>query len=68
MGAVDCSFLLPLTTFIQAAVVEKVDNCIKSFTHWIAQLVSAILICWIVFYPLDGAAIQLLNNWPDQVY
>ena len=30
--------------------------------HWIVQLVSLILIHWIVIYPVDSA-IQLLNNW-----
>ena len=40
-----------------ALVVEKVKNAI----HWIAQLVSLILIRWIVIYPVDSA-IQRLNN------
>ena len=41
-----------------APVVQKVDNTI----HWIAQLVSLILVQWIVIYPVNSA-IQLLNNW-----
>ena len=40
-----------------APVVEKVKNAI----HWIAQLVSLILIRWIVIYPVDST-IQRLNN------
>ena len=40
-----------------APVVEKVKNAI----HRIAQLVSLILIRWIVIYPVDSA-IQRLNN------
>ena len=46
-----------------AAVVQTLDsaiNRIKSI-QWIAQLVSLILICWIVIYPVDSA-IQRLNN------
>ena len=34
--------------------------------HWTAQLVSLILIHWIVIYPLDSA-IQLLNNWGQAI-
>ena len=41
-----------------APVVQKVDSTI----HWIAQLVSLILIRWIVIYAVYSA-IQLLNNW-----
>ena len=41
----------------QAAVVQTLDSAIQ----WIAQLVSLILICWIVIYPVDSA-IQRLNN------
>ena len=46
-----------------AAVVQTLDsaiNRIKSI-QWIAQLVSLILIRWIVIYPVDSA-IQRLNN------
>ena len=41
-----------------APVVQKVDNTI----HWIAQLVSFILLRRIVIYPVNST-IQLLNNW-----
>ena len=41
-----------------APVVQKVDNTI----HWIAQLVSFILLQRIVIYPVNST-IQLLNNW-----
>ena len=34
----------------------------KISIHWITQLVSLILIYWIVIYPVDSA-IQRLNNW-----
>ena len=40
-----------------ALVVQKMDRAI----HWIAQLVSQILIRWIVTCPVDSA-IQRLNN------
>ena len=61
-------FLLPLTTFIQAPVVEKVDNAI--FFHPLNSEIG-----FPNTYLLDSvlsagfsAAIQLLNNWPGQVY
>ena len=38
---------------IQAPVVQKVNNAIS--IHWIVQLVSGIVIRWIVIYPLDSA-------------
>ena len=47
-----------------APVVQKVDSAM----HWInlypsiAQLISCILIHWIVIFPVDST-IQLLNNW-----
>ena len=44
-------------TFSQVQVIQKVDNAI----HWIAQVVSLILIGWIVIYPADSA-IHLFNN------
>ena len=40
-----------------APVVQKLDSAIK----WIAQMVSLILVHWIVIYLVDSA-IQLLNN------
>ena len=40
------------------SVVQKVDSAI----HWTAQLVSLVLIDWMVIYPVESA-IQLLNNW-----
>ena len=46
-----------------APVVQKLDNAI----HWIAQLVSVTLNCWIVIYPVDSA-IQRLNNWSLAIY
>ena len=46
----------------QAPVVQKVDNGI----HWIVQLVTIIHIRWIVIYLVDSA-IQLLNNWGQEV-
>ena len=49
-----------------APVVQKVDNPIHQINNyhilWIVQLVSLVLIRWIVIYPVDSA-IQLLNNW-----
>ena len=34
--------------------VQKVDNAISWITiHWIVQLVSLTLICWIGIYPAD---------------
>ena len=45
-----------------APTVQKVDSAIQ----WIIQLVSLILIHWIVIYPMDSA-IQLLNNWGLEV-
>ena len=45
-----------------APTVQKVDSAIQ----WIVQLVSLILIHWIVIYPMDSA-IQLLNNWGLEV-
>ena len=45
-----------------APVVQKVDIAIQ----WIAQLVSLILIHWIVIYPLDNA-IQFLNYWDQDI-
>ena len=46
-------------------VVKKADSTIHWIEiisiQWIVQLVSLILIHWIVIYPLDSA-IQLLNN------
>ena len=54
------SFVLDL-----APVVQKVDNAIHWINlypvEWIAQLVSLILICWIVIYLVDSA-IQRFNN------
>ena len=41
-----------------APVGQKVDNTI----HWIAQLISFILLRRIVIYPVNST-IQLLNNW-----
>ena len=41
----------------QAPVVQMVDCAI----HWLAQLVSQILIHWIEIYPVDST-IQLLNK------
>ena len=38
-------------------VVQKMHNAI----HWIMQLISLILIRWIVIYPVDSA-VQRLNN------
>ena len=35
--------------------------------HWIAQLVSPTLICWIAIYPVDSA-VQLLNNQGQEYY
>ena len=49
----------------QAPVVQKVDNAIQQIKisiQWIAQLISLILIGWIVIYPMDST-IHLLNNW-----
>ena len=50
----------------QGPVVRRVDSAIHRINLylyvWIAQLVSLILIHWIVIYPVDSA-IQLLNNW-----
>ena len=40
---------------MQASVIQKIS------IQWIVQLVSQILICWIVIYPVDSA-IQCLNN------
>ena len=45
-----------------APTVQKVDSAIQ----WIVQLVSLILVHWIVIYPMDSA-IQLLNNWGLEV-
>ena len=45
-----------------APTVQKVDSAIQ----WIVQLVSLILIHWIVIYPMDSA-IQRLNNWGLEV-
>ena len=45
-----------------APTVQKVDSAIQ----WIVQLVSLILIHWIVIYPMDSG-IQLLNNWGLEV-
>ena len=45
-----------------APTVQKVDSAIQ----WIVQLVSLILMHWIVIYPMDSA-IQLLNNWGLEV-
>ena len=46
-----------LCSILLVSVVRKVDSAI----HWMAQLVSIILIRWIVIYPVDSA-IQRLNN------
>ena len=47
-----------------APVVQKVESAIHQINHYprITQLISVILIHWIVIYPVDSA-IQLLNNW-----
>ena len=46
-----------------APVVQKVDSASRwiNLYQWITQLVSQILIRWIVIYPVDGA-IQRLNS------
>ena len=46
-----------LCSILLVSVVRKVDSAI----HWMAQLVSLILIRWIVIYPVNST-IQLLNN------
>ena len=46
-----------LCSILLVSVVRKVDSAI----HWMAQLVSLILIRWIVIYPVNSA-IQRLNN------
>ena len=46
-----------LCSVLLVSVVRKVDSAI----HWMAQLVSLILIRWIVIYPVNSA-IQRLNN------
>ena len=48
---------------VQAPVVQKVDSAIRWINLYpgITQLVSLILIHWIVIYPVDSA-IQRLNN------
>ena len=43
----------------QARVVQTLNSTIT--IQWITQLFPAILIHWIVIYPVDSA-IQLLNN------
>ena len=47
-----------------APVVQKVDNSIDRINHysiqWIAQLISLLLIHWIVIYPADS---HRLINW-----
>ena len=55
--------ILPLDFRYQASVVQKADNAIHRINsiHWIEQLVSLILIHWIVIYPVHSA-IHLLNN------
>ena len=45
----------------QAAVVQTLVSAIQ----WIRQLVSLILIHWMVIYPMDNA-IQSLNNWAQR--
>ena len=46
-----------LCSILLVSVVRKVESAI----HWMAQLVSLILIRWIVIYPVNSA-IQRLNN------
>ena len=46
-----------LCSILLVSVVRKVDSAI----HWMAQLVSLILIRWIVIYPVNSA-IRRLNN------
>ena len=48
-------------SFLQAAVVQKVDSWINHYIQWITQLVFVILIQRIAIYPVDRA-IQLLNS------
>ena len=47
-----------LCSILLVSVVRKVDSAI----HWMAQLVSLILIRWIVIYPVDSAVSNVLNN------
>ena len=49
---------------ILAPVVQKVDNAIHriNYYQWMAQLISLLLIHWIVIYPAHSA-IHRLNNW-----
>jgi len=52
------------SSVVQAPVVQKVDSAIRWINlsiHWIAQLISPILIRWIVINPVDSD-IQRLNN------
>ena len=50
------------TKLTRPQLFKKVDITI----HWIAQLVSRILIHWIVIYPVDSA-IQRLNNCGQKI-
>ena len=46
------------------SAIQRLNNPgqVNNAIHWIAQLVSLILIHWIVVFPMDSA-IQLFNNW-----
>ena len=57
------TFLLRVQTIImnQAPVVRKLDNGLHPI-KWIMQLVSLILIRWIVIYPVESATQRLTNR------
>ena len=47
----------------QTSVVQRLDSAVWiNLCRWIVQLVSPILIRWIVIYPVDST-IRRLNNW-----
>ena len=48
-----------------ALVVQKIKRWITLAIQWITQLLSLILIRWVVIYPVDSA-MKRLNNWDHE--